>query len=431
MATASLSVSGLPSSAVGAQEIRLGERTVVARAPAGWALAEPHLAIDPRRPDRLLGVTIVSPAAGPFAEITPRATCRVVLSEDAGRTWRQHSFPVTHCFDPWLAFTHGSEAVLALSARHPAVDTLGAAEGLMVFHSPDGGRSWPERPLVLRRDPDHPTIAADTTGSQWRGSVYIMSGQSIRVSRSRDGGRTFVAPVRVTPNNLINLAEKPVVLSDGTLVLSFVDAAWWLDSTRRRLGRFNNRRSWVVHSTDGGESFSTPFFITDVCGRPPSFQQSFLVADPSPAYRDRLYFGCRRAGGGPIVVTHSSDRGSYWSEPVPVSAEPDDSTVSRVVAMAASPKGVLGVAWMVGRPTVPCQELWFTASVDGGRTFLPPKLISAPACAPIPEARWPTSGDYFGLAASPSGRFHVMWGEPGESGGILVHATVDVQSAQR
>jgi len=424
IATASLSLSR---SAVSAQEIMVGARTIVARAPAGWALVEPHLAIDPRRLNRLLGVAIMTPVKGSFEEKGDQQTCRAVMSEDAGRTWRHHDFPMTWCYDPWLAFTHAGGAVFAVSGRHPAIDSIGREGGLLVFHSTDGGERWQDHPLVLRRSPDHPTIAVDTTGSNWRGSVYVMSGQNIRVSRSRDGGQTFAPAVRVTPNNLINVAETPVVLSNGTLVLSFVDAGWARDSANR-FGFFKHRRSWIVRSSDGGESFGNPFFITDACGQPPHFQQSVLAVDPSAAGRDRLYFACRRAGGGPIVVAQSSDTGSRWSDPMPVSTEADDSTVSRVAAMTVNANGVLGVAWMVGRPAVPCHELFFTASVDGARSFLRPVRISAPPCA---SAAWSTSGDYFGLSSSPTGQFHLLWGEPDVASGILVHATVNVQPAKR
>ncbi len=417
----------LPPSPIFAQDIVVGERTIVAAAPTGWALVEPHLVLDPTRPSRLLGISIVTPFAGSFEEKGDRQFCRAVLSDDAGRTWQPHDFPPTWCYDPWLAFTPTGEAVLALSGRHPAIDSIGREGGLLVFHSPDGGQRWSDQAFVLRRSPDHPTITVDTTHSKWRGSVYVMSGQSIQVARSTDGGRTFAPPVRVTPNNLINLAETPVVLSDGSLVLSFVDGGWWGD-TPNRAGFFRQRRAWVVRSTDGAENFSAPFFITDACGQPPHFQQSFLAVDASAGFRDRLYFACRRAAGGPIVVVHSSDAGARWSDPVPVSTEPDDSTVARVATMTANPKGVLGVAWMVGRSAVPCHEVWFTASVDGGQTFLAPQRISAPSCA---VAAWSTSGDYFGLTSSPTGRFHLLWGEPANASGILSHVTIDVRVAPK
>ena len=45
-------------------------------------------------------------------------------------------------------------------------------------------------------------------------------------ARSRDGGERFDDPVMVVPNNLHNLSEMPVVLGDGTLIGSYVDAAY-------------------------------------------------------------------------------------------------------------------------------------------------------------------------------------------------------------
>jgi hypothetical protein len=179
-------------------------------------------------------------------------------------------------------------------------------------------------------------------------------------------------------------------------VLSFVDAGWEGDSTNK-IGFFPIRRAWVTTSTDGGRTFGSPSFVTDVCGQPPHFQQSFLVADASPMFHDRLYFACRRAAGGPIVVTHTADKGSRWSLAVPVASEENDSSVKRVVTMATNARGVLAVAWMVGRARAPCHELWVTASVDGGRSLLKPTQVSAPRCA---SAAWSTSGDYFGFGGS-------------------------------
>jgi hypothetical protein len=414
-----------PSGSALAQEIRVGERSVVSKAGAGWALVEPHLAIDPRNTGRLLAVAIHTPFSGSYEEKGNGQTCRVMSSDNSGKTWHSRSLSPKWCFDPWLAFGRAGEAVLALVGRHPAIDSLDS-DGLLLYRSGDGGRNWPEVPLVLRRDPDHPTIAVDTTGSAWRGSVYVMSGQSIQVARSRDGGRTFAPPVRVTPNNLIHLSEKPVVLSDGSLVLSFVDAAWRRDSADA-IGFFPHRRSWVVRSADGGETFGSPSFVTDVCGPPPRFQQSFLAVDPSKAL-DRLYFACRHADGGPIVVAHSANRGARWSEPIPVSTEPADTSVSRVMAIAVNARGVLAVAWIVGRPAMPCHEVWVTGSIDGGKSFLKARQVSAPPCS---SAAWSTSGDYFGLAASPSGEFHLLWGEPDGAEGVLIHVTVEIHPSTR
>ena len=67
------------------------------------------------------------------------------------------------------------------------------------------------------------------------------------MTRSTNGGRSFEDPVYVIPNNLHNLAEMPVVLSDGILVQSFVDASYVPDSGNKRSEvEFDRRRAWVV-----------------------------------------------------------------------------------------------------------------------------------------------------------------------------------------
>src|SRR2546423_10902200 len=143
----------------------------------------------------------------------------------------------------------------------------------------------------------------------------------IFVARSRDGGKPFDPPVRIVPNDLINSPEMPVVLSGGTLIVSFVDAARNLQTFRGDADRFDRRRAWVLRSTDGGRTFSIPLFVTDVCGPPPHFQLSALAADRSSSrFTDRLYFTCGGRGQGPVVLAHSHDGGVALAGPRPVPA---------------------------------------------------------------------------------------------------------------
>jgi hypothetical protein len=61
--------------------------------------------------------------------------------------------------------------------------------------------------------------------------------------------------------------------------------------------------------------------------------------------------------------------------------------------------------------------VFFTASRDGGETFLPEVKVSSAENCPITPAngeagwRWPTGGDYHGLAADAAGRFHLVWAD--------------------
>ena len=227
----------------------------------------------------------------------------------------------------------------------------------------------------------------------------------VYIARSRNGGRTFDDPAYLIPNNLHNLTEMPVVLSDGTLIESFVDATHTVDTsgTARVDSLFDRRRAWVVRSTDGGHSFSTPLFVTDACGPPPGYRLSAFTADLSNGpFGGRLYYACKQAGGGPIVVTNSRDGGETWSPVYTVPAATPDRNVRSIVSLAVNDRGVVLVAWYDGSPSgAACeQSLYVSTSTDGGRTFSAGARV---ACS--------GGGDYFGLVVLPDGRFRVLWPE--------------------
>ena len=278
-----------------------------------------------------------------------------------------------------------------------------------------------------------------------KGWIYVTSHHGVRrgdgkatysiyVVRSRDGGKTFDEGVNNFPNNLSNSAEMPAVLTDGTLIASFVDVDGPAPAGQQS-ERFDRRRAWVLRSTDGGTTFSTPLFVNDACGPPPGFQLSALTADRSDGpFRDRLYFACRQHGGGPIVVNASADRGDTWSKPAVVGSAPVDAAARRIPGIAVNNLGVLGVAWIERRMRSGdrCQEVQFSASLEGGTTFLTPQRVSTSSCGDSPAdaialRRWPTNGDYFGLATMADGRFRILWPEMRGGASVLLTTSLEVE----
>jgi hypothetical protein len=87
--------------------------------------------------------------------------------------------------------------------------------------------------------------------------------------------------------------------------------------------------------------------------------------------------------------------------------------------VAVNRDGAIAVTWIERRTEGDraCQHLYFTASLDGGKTFLPEvRVSSAPSCPDTTHngrvaARWPEGGDYSGLAAAEDGTFHVLWAD--------------------
>jgi hypothetical protein len=414
-----------------AQGIYVGENVRVARGLERRPLVEPHLAVHPANPNHLLGVTIVSDASA--ADLVARGGdtqfCASFLSLDGGRTWTRHDFAISRCYDPWVAITRDGHAVFAALGAHKAL-TEQKEGGLVVFRSSDGGRTWDPTPVGFGAGHDHPTIAVDFTKPERRAWLYVVSGGAraqadgklrfgVMVARSVDGGRTYDKPARVVPSNLNLNAEHTVVLSDGSLVVSFVD------TQRRPVGGFaedggdlERRRAWVLRSTDGARTFSVPLLATEAC----SIGWTAMAADISAGrFRDRLYFACKKKEANVIVLTTSADSGETWTDPVPIHAVSPDTAVlrERPPAIAVNNKGILGVSWMEShrRSGKRCQALYFAASLDGGRSFVPGRRVSTAESCPDATVngaayyRWPTGGDYYGMAAGADGTFHLHWSD--------------------
>ncbi len=398
-------------------------------------VTEPYLAVDPKDANHLVAAAIVNKTKDLSA-----ADCAAFVSFDGGSAWTRHDFSLVECADPWVAIGEDGTVLLTVLAGHQD----GGPPDLLVFRSEDGGRTWPG-PLSLGTGHDHETIAVDRSSGPYRGRFYVTSqtyaeeggtggkNRSVAfVARSSDGGRSF-QPTRVFVSNLSLNTDTAAVLSDGTLVVSFEDYARLTDKGQVWL---ECERSWVLRSIDGGKTFSVPMLVSETCSK--SF--GTLAADPSSGpFRDRLYWVCTGDRYEDVYLHYSSDRGEQWTKPMRVNQAPGTSPYVRTPALAVNRDGVVGVAWYDGRAggaryrrEFICQEIYFTASLDGGNTFLPEVRVSSEkSCPMLPQNgevgwRWPAGGDYMGLAAAPDGQFVLVWADSRNEMYQLRSATVKV-----
>lgn len=417
--------------------VRAGEDRAVVfpGTPPAAPLVEPHLSVHPTNPKHLLAGVIVVPK--PDMTTTD---CAFLVSFDGGAAWQRRDLGLTDCADPWTAFLPDGTAVISVLAR----------DGILVYRSGDGGRTWGE-PVYFAGSHDHETLAVDATSGPRAGSLYLLSVESTKeaasgqrrdavfVARSDDGGRTFGEPARVIPSNLSFNTMTGVVLSDGTLVVSFADygrgtlaGSVWLDAPR----------AWTVRSPDGGKTFSAPIWMSQACNR--SFPT--LTADASQGpFRDRLYWTCNGSSDGRtalpdferISLEYSPDRGERWSEPLRVNSGSGLRPYVRTPAIAVNRDGVVGISWYDARneknrtkTIFQCLDVYFAASLDGGKSFLPEVRVSSQSgCANSPangdaRYRWPGGGDYHGLAARPDGAFQILWADSRD--GIYALRTAEV-----
>ncbi|MCA1619595.1 MAG: glycoside hydrolase [Acidobacteria bacterium] len=393
----------------------VGDNVLVSGASAGRPLVEPQLVANPKDPNHLLGVAIVS-SEPPHS---PQADCAAFASFDGGRTWSRHDFRLENCGDPWVALREDGTALFT---------GLGPRGEIRLSRSTDGGRTWAPVPVDLGRGHDHETVILDATGGPRAGSFYVVSGRvqrnkagrglaSVFVARSRDSGKTFAPPADIVASSLSNNALAPAVLADGALVVPFIDYQSH-PGDHGGAGMLERRRVWALISSDGGQTFSHPMFVSEACGSGGGFAS--LAADASTrSTRDRLYLVCTNRDRDAVLVHHSADRGETWSAPVRAASSGGDVVFRRTPSIAVNKDGVVGVTWYERRKEKDgeCQHVYFTASLDGGKSFLPAARVStAPSCPDTPRnggsaKRWAAGGDYSGLTASPDGAFHVLWAD--------------------
>jgi hypothetical protein len=402
----------------------------------GWEslpLIEPHLVAHPGNQRHLLGTMIVSTPAGDWSRAQG---CATVLSLDAGRTWTQTPLDVFECGDPWLAIGPDGHAVLTLLGRQ--TDAPDSTLQLLVFSSSDAGRSWHAVPQRLGVAHDHQKVVADG-----RGTMHILSTLGRRDAAGRVRFLVYIArrgPTqgqfevlqRFAPSNLNLTSAGLATLSDGTLVVSFIDFQRPRPpGASPREGLLERPRTWALVLDSAATALGVPLFISESCA-----SGSYLAADTSAGpYRDRLYHVCPDRDGTAILVHQSVDRGESWSAARYIEAPAAHPRTRSHPQLTVNKDGVLGVSWLDSPDDAAgqCYGLYFTASVDGGATFLPTTRVSSRLSCPdsirngSAFERWPRGGDYHGLAATADGLFHALW--PDAATGVFqtMSATIQVR----
>jgi hypothetical protein len=391
---------------------------------------EPFLAAHPHNPDLLIGAAITLPSPD-LRQDSDALTSVGFASTDGGKSWTSHLL-LPCSGDPWLDFGPDGAAYLSCLGK--------AAKGTLVFRSDDSGKTWsPPVAIPLGEQgtpPDRPVLVVDRSSGPRRGDIYVAHGQGFRshglegrqygpsIARSRDGAESFLDPQFIRHDNLVQQPFDAEILSNGSLVVVFMDYA----SGRRQL---THRRTWLIKSDDGGLTFSPPALVLE--------QQHFempwsLAVDQGSKHGDRLYLAIdgfwkrqpptrsemEPLGAGGIQISFSDNHGENWSAPTTVT-DTDWAVNQETPAIAVNRDGVVGIVWYDTRNSDvgDCFDIYFTASLDGGQTFLPNLRVTPETSCPRSEEnpfqglsrRWAFGGDYSGLAAAADGTFHLFWAD--------------------
>ena len=410
---------------------------------------ETHVDADPKRPRQLVGASIAEPGGRSVAW----------RSDDGGFIWRQIRFPgepqhqrMYASGDPQVAYTkEGTALFVTMSWRSQAK----RGRGIDIFRSPDGGVTWDTATFVFGDySVDHPQLATDRTSGRFAGRSYVTflhgyPSYDLSIVRSDDDGRTWSAPHRYVTSppepdgsrfhgvNTLNT----IVFHDGTLFLPF--SRFDFDTSGRGVGASG---TGAVISRDGGETVGPrieifPMRPSNQIGRWDfSLRRSlqFAVDASNGRFADRLYCVVTEYEGNRLrlMLTSSRDHGEHWTPLRPVTPELPAHASQFQPAIAVNREGVVGIYWFDTRrwPRRDRFDVYFTASTDGGETFLSAVPINSAPSDPRGLGNLaPTSGsegneqlgatvvvssmfsyrgsggDYVGMTADADGVFHPLW----------------------
>ena len=404
----------------GAQAIRIEPPVRVSPQDSGghfWAMGNTHSAPDDPHSLITCGIRIRS---------EPLAWDGYLYSSsDGGLTWRvaRIDSTLTDDGDP----DQVSETSCALG-RHGTMYMNTSVYGkwhsnpFQLSHSTDGGLTW-SAPLQRRGSYDATRSVVDNSGGSFDGHLYIFSnrfdvGADPRSNpcypcyepllTSADGGRSVQAAVTEKPGKEYlhpGWPSQAAVLNDGKVMA--VHSALFVGSPdpAKRAGDAQTPDQWgidVVTSSDGGRSLDKPVTIrrwkrdrnlaTGNTAEPLGLFDrvpTLAVDRSSGTHRGRVYVGWRELNNtdaiARIMLSWSDNSGKSWSKPIRVDDAPRDRAAESVAqgdrgtdpmvpAIAVNKDGAVGLLWME-QFAMPSWR--FSASLDGGATFLPSKPVYA------------------------------------------------------
>jgi len=205
----------------------------------------------------------------------------VVHSSDGGRTWAELPFTHMHAVSPTVTF---------LDSLHGWIGWGDPLGDFRLIHTRDGGRTWQDVPGTFERAPvfldeTHwcwadagKFVETEDAGATWReteiprlgdvnrmffltggiGWIASVDGDSFKVFRTRDGGRSWKESMAAVPGHLTNVADMFFLteergwlitwqsLSDGSELFATADGGQtWVQEPDRSL-QGNGRLASVV-----------------------------------------------------------------------------------------------------------------------------------------------------------------------------------------
>jgi hypothetical protein len=410
--------------------IRVRGNVQVSKAHANWSHDEPMLAADPNDPNKMLACSIV------LVPEWAKRTTTTYRSENGGRSW-EPSLTIENVkasSDPACFFGPDSMAYFSTEGGDGFLQ-----EFIDVYRSRDAGKTWMDhsRLRIASQGYDRPFLVADDTNGKLYGRLYLNVTNFVRslerngfdsafwglaLLHSNDGGASWSAPAqRLAPSgHVVWKTGNCDILVDSKVICVFTEQ----EAPNRRSEREVTELIRAIRSSDGGESLDLPTTISSSEQSPElSFYLPHIAVDRySKLFRNRSYVVWSEAHNGiaRLKCSYSDDGGKVWSAPTSVGSS-EHSQIDFLPQVAVNRSGVIGVMWYRRSDKADLgYSVRFTASLDGGNTFLPSVQVSESEQGVDKGELWP-------VQAAVNGEFGDLFGDIAGDDHRATHNTMELK----
>jgi hypothetical protein len=404
---------------------------------------EPWIAVDPRRPSRVIGAFQQDRWSDGGAKGV------VATYSKDGRRFAETPLPFSACApggvdyqrasDVWISF--GPDGVAYASGL--TFDATTPRNGVAAATTYDGGRTWKHVSQLIAdtdpaivddknsvtADPVHPGVAYQVwdridqvtsgPGAHYNGPSYI--------AITRDHGRTWTPAHRFVDTSVVPNSQTigNVIVADPRTDVLY-DFFEWQTYTDVTADTVKDLHFAVVKSADQGRTWSKPTAIgpdTSVAEVDPNAPDDpgkalrgganliSAAVDPSTGELYATYQGSEFTGGryNDIELVHSTNGGKKWSASVRVNQAPNAPAFTPSIAVDRH--GTVAITYydlrylQPGDTTTLPTAMWYATFPRGGEKYPSERRISRVFdWLKAPYAGWGHFlGDYEGIAAAGSG----------------------------
>jgi len=385
--------------------------------------SESAIAVNPLDTNNLIGVSKL------FYDITKyKFTVGAIYSVDAGLTWKESAslelLPGWEGLtDPSVVFDQTGTAYLMTESLifnyetdpdyDPKIADDIVIKEMVIYKSEDKGATWGKPIIVSKNRDDNPNFDRPwITVDRNSGNLYCAWGAGkLQFARSDNRGRNWNGMGSQSIDNFIADAGLPEINVDskGNIHLLSLGPLPYISYLR---------------SADKGNSFETEKKIANNLS---------LALNPLPGATFRLWGGLsactlnkkvfvgwadNREKVSRIYFTYSNNYGDTWPSDSGLPLLPEltaDKFHDFFPQIVATANGVIGCAFYRYYEDSKFIDVMFTASFDGGKSFMPSQKLNDASWNPATNAPWSHGdsnvtfiGDYFGLDADQE-NFYVLW----------------------